>query len=184
MRAIARPVNWVSLTGTLAFSAAVTSLLLYYQDELESMGDWVYLGAFLTQLVNNATILLPALGQAFIVATGASLDPYLLGVFGGIGAALGEITGYLLGLAGRHTLLKDGDRFGKLLGHNHRWAGVTIFFFALTPLPFDLAGIWAGSDRYPLGRFFFYTAAGKIISTTGLALAGYYSVSWLERVFD
>ena len=175
--------TWLPLVAVLAFSIAVAAVLVSYRGTLDRMGDWGYLGAFLTQLVNNVTLVFPALGQVFIVAMASTLNPWLLGILGGLGGALGELSGYLLGVGGHFALLRNAAGYQQLRSLTQRWAGGAIFVFAATPLPFDVAGIWAGSVRYPLWRFLLYTAAGKIVSTTGLALAGYYGVSWVERLF-
>ena len=63
-----------------------------------------------------------------------------------------------------------------------RWRGLAIFAFAATPLPFDIAGIWAGAIRYPLARFLLIVFGGKLILVTAIALAGYYSIDFLQNL--
>jgi membrane protein DedA with SNARE-associated domain len=165
------------------FSITVTAVLLYFRDSLGHMGDWGYLGVLLIQLVNNATIVFPAFGLAFIVALADTFNPFMMGLVGGVGAALGETTGYLVGMSGRHALEGGGLRYRRLNALAQRWGGATIFVFALTPLPFDLAGIWAGSVRYSFWTFLLLTGAGKVVQLTALGLAAFYSISWIERAF-
>ncbi len=54
-----------------------------------------------------------------------------------------------------------------------------LFTFALMPIPFDVAGVWAGTMRYPLWRFLVFVTPGKVLKVTSVALAGSYSVNWL-----
>ena len=63
-----------------------------------------------------------------------------------------------------------------------RWRGLAIFAFAATPLPFDIAGIWAGAIRYPIARFLVIVFCGKLILVTAIAIAGYYGVDFLESL--
>ena len=175
--------RWLPFTAAVLFSIAVTAVLLYFRDTLGGMGDWGYLGVLLTQLVNNATIVFPAFGQAFIVALADTLNPFTMGLVGGAGAALGESTGYLVGMSGRHAWAGGGLRYGRLNALAQRWGGAAIFVFAATPLPFDVAGIWAGSVRYSFWKFLLLTGAGKVVQITALGLAAFYSISWMERVF-
>ena len=58
-------------------------------------------------------------------------------------------------------------------------AWVVLALFAALPLPFDIAGIWAGTIRYPPHRFIIYVAAGKVVKITSFAFAAYYGVGWL-----
>ena len=175
--------DWIFLLGALGLSVVVTAVLVYYRDAFGRMGDWGYLGAFLSQVINSATILVPAIGQAFIVGFAATLNPWLLGLIGGIGATLGEIVGYVVGVGGHHAGVKEHRYYNVLRSFTNRWGGVTFFVFAATPLPFDVAGIWAGSVRYPLWRFLLYTTAGKVVQVTALALAGLYGIAWIESTF-
>jgi membrane protein DedA with SNARE-associated domain len=46
-------------------------------------------------------------------------------------------------------------------------------------LPFDLAGIWAGTGRYPVGKFLVIVISGKVIKVTTVAMAGYYGLQLL-----
>ena len=53
---------------------------------------------------------------------------------------------------------------------------------AATHLLFDIAGVWAGAIRYPLGRFLLIVVAGKLILVTAIAIAGYYGVDFIENL--
>ena len=168
------------LGGALVVSLAVVVLLIRYANFVEALGDWGYFGVFLFQLINSATVVLfPVPGHAVIFAVSGTLNPLLIGVFGAAGAALGEITAYMAGRGG--SSMVDGSRWYKRLETmGERWRGWAIFIFAATPLPFDIAGVWAGAIRYPLGRFLLIVAAGKLILVTAIAIAGYYGVDVIQ----
>ena len=175
-----RLVGALQVGGALVVSIAVVVLLIRYASFIEALGDWGYFGVFLLQLINSATVVLfPVPGHAVIFAVSGTLNPFLIGVFGAAGAALGEITAYMAGRGG--SSMVDGSKWYKRLETmGERWRGWAIFIFAATPLPFDIAGVWAGAIRYPLGRFLLIVAAGKLILVTAIAIAGYYGVDIIQ----
>ena len=164
------------------FSVAAAVALLLLQDPLEGLGDWGYAGAFVAMLINNATIILPAAGQLIVAGLSASLNPVLLGIVGGVGGTFGELTGYVLGVTGRRIVSAE-KRNRRLNRIPRRYFGPTLFLFAVTPLPFDVAGILAGTLRFPVGWFLVWVGAGKILNTIAIAVAARYTIAWLQRVF-
>lgn len=168
--------------AALSLSILVAVILIRFGDTISRLGDWGYLGIFVIQVMNSATILLPAPGHAYTFAIAASLSPLLVGLIGGFGSGLGELTGYALGVGGR-DILAGGRLYGRMLAlAKRRGGGITLFLFAALPLPFDVAGIWAGTTRYPIWRFLLYVIMGKIVKVTGIAFVGFYSVPWLIRL--
>ena len=153
-------------------------LLVQYWDTVVAWGSWGYLGVFLAELANSAVILVPTPGPAYAFAMGVTLDPLSLGLIGGVAAPLGELTGYMLGARGRHVV-EGGRRYERFKALTMRWTGGALFTFALMPIPFDVAGVWAGAMRYPLWRFLVFVTPGKVLKVTSMALAGSYSVDWL-----
>ncbi len=176
------PQVWVPLAGAAVFSVAITVVLVVYREALQGLGDWSYAGAFLIMLINNATIILPAFGQAFIIAVAETLNPFLLALVGGAGAAIGELTGYILGASGRRVMNRT-TFIQRLPAFPPRLMGPLLLLFAATPLPFDIAGLSAGSLHYPLWRFLAWVSVGKIISTLALAYLGILSVDWVDGWF-
>jgi membrane protein DedA with SNARE-associated domain len=79
--------------------------------------------------------------------------------------------------------VKENRFYLRFHGFTVRWGGPLLFLFALLPVPFDVAGIWAGTARYPLWRFLVYVGMGKVIKVTVVALVGYYSAGWLTSLF-
>ena len=159
----------------------MTAVLFYYRGAFSHLGDWGYLGAFLTQLLNSLTVIFPATGHVVVMVLAVDLNPWLLGLVGGVGAGLGELSGYLVGMSGRHMAERGVPWLSRMLGWARERGGVAIFAFGVLPLPFDIVGIWAGSSRYPLGRFLVYASAGKIVKVTALAWAGRHGITWLEH---
>ena len=170
----------LQVSAALVVSIAVVVILIRYASFVEGLGEWGYAGVFLLQLINSATVvLLPVPGHAVIFAVSGTLNPLLIGLVGAIGAALGEMTAYMAGRGG--SSMVDGSKWYKRLETmGTRWRGLAIFAFAATPLPFDIAGIWAGAIRYPIARFLVIVFAGKLILVTAIAIAGYYGVDFLE----
>ncbi len=178
-----RAARYLPLLGMAVFSVLVAVVLLRVQEPLDRLGDWGYAGAFVAMLVNNATIVLPAAGQLIVAGLSASLNPVLLGVVGGVGGAIGELTGYVLGVTGRRVVSAENvDR--RLRRIPRRLFGPTLFVFAATPLPFDVAGIVAGTLRFPVSRFLLWVGAGKILNTIAIVFAARSAIAWLERVFE
>ena len=169
--------------ATLGLSFLVTVGLLYYRNSLDRLGDWGYLGAFVTQCLNSVTVLFPAMGHVVIVVLATSLNPWLLGLVGGVGAGIGEASGYLVGLSGKQIVERSFPWLSRRLRLTRQWGGGAIFLFAAFPLPFDLVGIWAGSIRYPLWRFLAYTIVGKVVKVTAIAFAGRQGITWIQSLW-
>ncbi|MFC2025126.1 YqaA family protein [Chloroflexota bacterium] len=156
----------------LLLVAAITVPLFLYRDRVAELGHYGYLGVFFISLAANATIVLPMPGLLLLFALGAAFNPVLVGLAGGVGAAFGEITGYLAGYSGR-GVVQRGKLYTRLLGWMRRWGALTIFVFTLVPFfPFDLAGIAAGVLRFPFWKFFLVCWLGRTLLYVAVALAG------------
>jgi membrane protein YqaA with SNARE-associated domain len=132
-------------------------------------------------LPGNATIILPAPSLALVFAMGSALPPLLVGLAAGVGEALGELTGYAAGFGGR-AVIEDQRAYDRLADWMQRRGGITVFVLSVFPNPFfDLAGIAAGTLRYPLWRFLLVCWLGKTIKTTVVAWAGSQSITLVEQ---
>jgi membrane protein YqaA with SNARE-associated domain len=130
--------------------------------------------------LGNATIILPAPSLALVFAMGSALPPLLVGLSAGIGEALGELTGYAAGFGGR-AAIENQRAYDRLAAWMQRRGSVTVFVLSVIPNPFfDLAGIAAGTLRYPVWRFLLFCWLGKTIKTTAIAWAGAQSLTTIE----
>ena len=156
----------------LLLAVIITVVLFLYRDRVAELEGYGYLGAFLISLVSNASVILPVPGLLVLVALGSILHPVGVGLAGGIGAAIGEITGYMAGYSGR-GLAQRSKMYNRVEGWMRRWGTMTIFIFSLVPFfPFDLAGIVAGALRFPFWKFFLLCWLGRTLLYIGVALAG------------
>jgi uncharacterized membrane protein YdjX (TVP38/TMEM64 family) len=104
----------------------------------------------------------------------------LVGLAAGVGEALGELTGYAAGFGGR-AVIEDQRAYERLVAWMQRRGGITVFVLSVIPNPFfDLAGIAAGTLRYPLWRFLFFCWMGKTIKTALVAWSGALSLHIIE----
>ncbi|NYZ80194.1 VTT domain-containing protein [Candidatus Micrarchaeota archaeon] len=151
----------------------LSSLLLNY---------W-YLGAFFVGLLSSISIFLPSPAFVVVFLMAPMFDPFLLGIAAGLGAAVGEITGYLGGWAGEKVLLKKYSKQIKgLEGSFEKYhPSVVIFLFAVSPLPFDIVGLFCGVVRYPLKHFMPPLLIGKIIKYWIICYAGFYGMTWFMK---
>lgn len=137
--------------------------------ELEEYG---YIGVFLISMFTNATIVIPLPGWVVVISLAAILNPWLIGLLAGLGAVLGQTTGYLLGYSGR-IVLKKSDRHQRIINWMKRWGVLVIFLSALIPNPFvDIVGAAAGILRYPFLKFIFFCILGTIPKYIFFAVAG------------
>ncbi len=155
--------------------------MIEFKDAVSGLGNWGYLGVFLAESGSAAMVFIPTPAPAYTLTAGMFLNPFALGLIGGAGAALGELAGYYLGKKGSHVV-RDGKLYRRFESFAARWTGAALFSFSLLPLPLDMAGLWAGSIRYPVWRFLAYIAPGKVIRVVLIAAAGHYGISWLAGI--
>ncbi len=158
---------------TLLLIIAISVVLFLYERNpgtVARLGKYRYLGAFLISLIGNATVLLPGvvlpilttLGAVFYKSSGSIVEPIIVGLVGGAGAAIGEIVGYTAGYAGA-SVVRNRKLYDRSVGWIHRWGVLAVFIFALVPLFFDLVGLAAGVLRFPLWKFIVSCWLGRTV---------------------
>jgi membrane protein DedA with SNARE-associated domain len=161
------------------------------EDRLKNLG---YGGVFIANLLSTATVFVPvpgltAVGQALIIQQGDLLNPVLVGLLGGTGMALGEVTAYAAGAVGsevaeegriqpprmiRPVALRLIAWIDWLMDH---YGFATLLVLSAVPNPaFELAGITAGAVRMSFPRFMVAVLIGKNLRGLLLAFLGAYGV--------
>ncbi len=170
----------------LVITVIIWQLDIDWQEQIRTYG---YLGVFLLSLGTSATILCPLPGEmALLAAPGIMelswLGVFWLGVIASIGATMGELTAYYAGRWGR-TVVADRNMkdYEKIARRMKNYGGAAIFVFALTPLPFDIVGIVAGTLRFPVGGFLLFCWTGRFVRALIIGYAGWYGWSSVERLF-
>jgi uncharacterized membrane protein YdjX (TVP38/TMEM64 family) len=158
-----------------AFVIGIVVVIFVFRDQVKELAQFGYLGAFLITLIANATIFVPIPGVWVVFAMGAVLNPFFLAISAGLGAATGELSGYLLGFSGQGLAERSNlyDRIFAFMDHHRAWSDLLILLMAVIPNPFfDLAGIAAGTLKIPVLRFYFFCTLGSIIKMLAFAYGG------------
>jgi membrane protein DedA with SNARE-associated domain len=150
-----------------------------------------YTGVFLISLIGGLSIFFPV-PDSVVVFTIAGLKaggawvfdvPWIV-VAAGFGSAVGEFSGYLLGLSGRKALTKRyKKRMDFLEKVFNRFGSIAIFLFALTPLPDDLIFIPLGAMRYNIIKAFIPALLGKLSLNLIVAYGGRFLVQAVGNIF-
>ncbi|MHA2282385.1 MAG: VTT domain-containing protein [Promethearchaeota archaeon] len=129
---------------------------------LFSLSNSIYLrydnlGLSINQILQSGTFWAEILGIALI---------------GGLGSALGELTGYAVGYGTKKIaeerksdLLNNVDGFGKIILENEKRTPLYIFLFALTPLPDDILFLPLGMIKYSFWKCIIPGWLGKNFTT-------------------
>ena len=142
-----------------------------------------YLGVFIISFIGSVSVVFPVPYTLVIFFLGSSLDPFLVAISGGLGSALGEFSGYALGYYGRRVVSEERRRkMSYMMKLFDRYGPVTIFLFALTPLPDDLLFIPLGVMRYPFWKAFIPALLGKTLMTFILAYSGQQSIASIKSL--
>lgn len=167
--------HWLISVAAVLAAIGISVGIVLLRDHIRDLGIYGYPGVFLVSFIGNATLLLPAPSYAVVFAVGGALNPVAVGIVAGLGAALGELTGYLAGVGGR-VVVEERALYRRLEKWMHSKGGVlVIFLLALVPNPaFDLGGIVAGTLRMPVWQFVLAAWAGKSIRFILLAFSGQY----------
>lgn len=151
-----------------------------------------YLGVALWVAIESVVIPIPSElvlpFAGFLVGTGDAIEPltgqpwsyWLVVIAGTLGATVGALIAYAIGLYGGRPIV---DRWGRYLGITHadldraesffaRYGEAASFFGRLVPVVRSLVSFAAGLSRMPLPRFILFTFLGSLPFTAVLVFAG------------
>ncbi len=169
----------LSLLFIVALVVGIFILNRDYPHLIEGLQRYGYLGAFLISIALNATLVLPAGNFLILAALGATLpSATFVGLMGGLGAAIGESTGYIAGYSGR-AMVSQQKMYGRIETWMKRYGFWALFVLSAAPLVFDLAGIAAGACRYKYWKFFLACWLGRSVLYVSIAWAGLRGWEWL-----
>ncbi len=90
----------LTLVVVIAITVGIYLVFGRHPERLAELKNYAYWGAFLISLIGNATVILPGAVLPILSAIGIVLypvtgpfGPIAIGLVGGIGAAMGEMTG-------------------------------------------------------------------------------------------
>jgi membrane protein YqaA with SNARE-associated domain len=112
------------------------------------------------------------------------LNPLLVGLAGGLGGALGELSSYVFGYSFQASLSEKSehklDRFKnwRFVRISREHSFLTLFLLAGIPNPlFDPVSAVAGSLRIPVTKYFIPILLGRTLRHVVIAYAGYYTLT-------
>jgi uncharacterized membrane protein YdjX (TVP38/TMEM64 family) len=165
----------IPAAGLLIAIAIMVGIVIFYRQnpdifiKLRTLG---YLGAFIISIILNATVIIPVSNMTIITGLGAILPlPWLVGLVGGLGAGIGEMTGYVVGRSGRDLLAKN-KMYTRVERWVKRWGWIAVFILSIFPFVFDIVGIIAGATRMPVWKFIVACWLGRTISYVVMAYFG------------
>lgn len=171
----------------LFFVVAVSVFIVFIpEDQAAQLEAFGYPGIFFLSVLANATIFLPAPGLILVFSLGARFPPVSVAVAAGMGAAVGELSGYLAGFSGQ-VIIEDRAIYDKMVAWMERNGPATVLLLAFIPNPFfDLTGIAAGALRMPVHIFLFWAVIGKFFKMLVVASAGAgaFSLPWLTQLLS
>lgn len=170
-----------------------------FSEIIQQLSKWMeslalqygYFGVFLISLIGALSIIFPIPYTVIIFTLGGLkvgeawvFEPLLIAVAAGIGSAIGEFSGYLLGFGGRKAISgKYRKKMDFLVRVFNKYGPITIFLFALTPLPDDLLFIPMGVMRYSIIKAFIPALIGKFCMNLIVAYSGRFSIHIIRDIF-
>lgn len=156
----------------LVFVIGLSAFLFLIREQISHLQGYGYIGIFLMSIFANATIIVPLPGIFLTSAMGAVFNPFWVAVAAGLGAALGELSGYMAGFSGQGIV--ERTRWSdQLEGWMRRYGNITILLLSFIPNPLvDVAGMTAGALKLPVHRFLIWSSIGKILKMMMFAYGG------------
>lgn len=165
-----------------------------FETVFQQIGQWMqnfsvqygYFGVFIMSLLGSTSIIFPVPYTVILFTLGSLeiFNPILLALACGLGSAIGEFSGYLLGLGGRRIISEQSRRKMEFfLKTFERFGPVAVFLFALTPLPDDLLFIPLGMMRYSFLKAFIPAVLGKICMSLIIAYSARFTIQVIQQIF-
>ena len=187
---------WIGVAG-LALTVGVVVAVILYFDDIQALGTYGYLGAFLVGVFGGATYIasVPMTPVIFVLGTvlkpsfAPYLGPVLVGVAAGLGETIGGVAIYMTGYGGGTAIIDR--RYGRLQSTYERlmrWMerrGSLVLFIlsaVLNPFFYPVA-LAAGASRFSIQKYLVVCWVGKTIKGISVAAAGYWGLGSLLRMF-
>lgn len=159
---------------------ALSIFIFSIRDKVENYQIYGYPGIFLLSFLAYATVFLPAPGVLIVVTMGGVFHPAGVALAAGLGAALGELSGYLAGFSGQAVVEKS-QIYDKLSRWMSRNGPLTVLLLSAIPNPFfDLAGAAAGVLKMSVPKFLLWCWLGETIKMLIFAYAGAAGADWID----
>lgn len=189
-------VSLILLAGYLALSILVDGVAsiaaITYDFSLNLSLLLGYPGAFVVSLIGNATILVPFpyVAVAFIlggltdeITSEFVFNPVAVGILSGIGATIGEMTGYVVGYAGGRLIDEEQrSSFSRYVEKHPRATPLVLWFLAATPIPDDVLIVPLAASRYPWWKVLVPQLVGKTMFLSAIALSGRFGLALVESL--
>lgn len=148
-------------------SLVLSVAFFVFKDFFSEATSFGLIGLFFINFVSSASLFVAAPAFFAVIVGGSIYPPLVVGLIASLGAALGDMVGYLFGFSGRKLTRKKLERNPKILfleKHFKKYGALIILIMAFIPNPiFDAIGIFAGVLNYSPIRFFVIMFLGRFL---------------------
>lgn len=153
--------------------ATISGVVLWnWTQNPESVEKYGLFGIGLVSMVSHLTVVARDMFIPLYLPLASIYNPLVMGTFAGVGAAIGEVTTYILGWGVAESIEDENDqRISDWLNKYGLWA---VLLVALTPLPDTPIVLLAGSNKLPFWKLFTVECVGKTtLYSTGAVVGGW-----------
>ena len=167
------------LSSMIIVGVIIISVTMFvFKDQVKALEGWGYVGLFLVAFFASAAMFAPVPGLIVLAASAKVMDPLASAMVFATGASLGELSGYLVGMAGRGVVNKSKWHV-RMEYYMRKYGGITIAVLGFIPnVLIDVAGMVAGALKMPWYHFLFWVYVGKVPKCLLIT----YGVAWFLQV--
>ena len=165
--------------------------IIYFNDQINEMKEWGYIGAFIISILGGSTIIVPVPGLAVMVALASAMkDTWhvaLIGFSGVAGEMIGAVLIYMTGHGAGKAISSNKHgavqrTYDKMLNIIRRRGGWALFAVAAIINPFYYPAAFAcGALRMEIKKYLIISLLGKIIKVMSVVYIGYFGLKGILR---
>ena len=190
-----KKIRWPFVVGVLGIilTLAMTAAIILFHDNVESLKQYGYIGAFLISILGGATIIVPVPMQAVTFALGGAManarQVAILGLAAATGELLGAYTIYMTGRGAGQALSQSHSGrvqrlYERMLGIMERRGPLVLFLVASVVNPFFYpTAMAAGALRIGLWKYTVIVFFGKVIKCMTVVFLGFYGLGTILHAF-
>jgi len=138
-----------------------------------------YPGIFIINMIGSLAIGIPLPTFIVVFIFGGILNPWVVGLAGGLGSATGTLLAYMIGRGSGETIKKRVCWMRKAEERSKRFGMFpVIVLLAFTAITSDKMAIFTGIVKYDVKKYYLATIIGKVMLHTIIAFMGYYGITY------